>query len=234
MTKRVTLTQAWEGNADCLNCSLRSTALFGGLTRQDFEQMHQPVEQIELKPGEVLYKAGDAGRHMFTVRSGLLKLVQYLPDGTQRIVRLMRSTDVIGLEVLADKPYEHEAVVLRTTELCRYPMDTVEYFSKTNPVLHKDLLKQWQKMLSTADAWLTKLSTGSARRRMANLLLCLVEEGSSECFLFSREDIGSILSITIETASRTLSEFKRLSLIKEIRANHYNLDIEGLTRVAEA
>jgi len=234
VTKRVTLSQAWEGNADCLNCSLRSTALFGGLTKHDFEQMHDPVEQVHMKPGEVLYKVGDPGHHMFTVRSGLLKLVQYMPDGTQRIVRLMRSTDVLGLEVLVDKPYEHEAVVLRASELCRYPKETVHHFSKTNSVLHKDLLKQWQKELTAADDWLTKLSTGSAKKRMANLLLRLVEDGSTECFLFSREDIGSILSITIETASRTISEFKRSNLIKEIRSNHFDLDIEGLTKVVES
>ena len=234
MTKRVTLTQAWEGTADCLNCSLRSTALFGGLTKHDFEQMHDPVEQVELQPGEVLYKAGASGHHMFTVRSGLLKLVQYLPDGTQRIVRLMGATDVLGLEVLVDKPYEHEAIVLRASELCRYPKDTVDHFSKTNPVLRKDLLKQWQKELTTADEWLTKLSTGSAKKRMANLLLCLAEDDSNECFLFSREDIGSILSITIETASRILSEFKKLNLIKEIRSNHLELNIAGLTELIES
>jgi CRP-like cAMP-binding protein len=229
----VTLTQAWDGTADCLNCSLRSTALFGGLTKQDFEHMHEPVEQIAMKPGQVLYSEGDSGHHMFTVRSGLIKLVQYLPDGTQRIVRLMRSTDVLGLEVLVDRQYEHEAVVLRPSELCRYPQETVDYFSRTNPILHRDLMKQWQKELSTADAWLTELSTGSAKRRMANLLLRLVEPDSTECFLFSREDIGSILSITIETASRTISEFKRSNLIKEIRSNHFDLDIEGLTQLAE-
>lgn len=234
MTKRVTLTQAWEGNADCLNCSLRSTALFGGLTKQDFEQMHEPVEQVKMMPGQVLYKSGDAGHHMFTVRSGLVKLVQYLPDGTQRIVRLMRSTDVLGLEVLVGESYEHEAVVLRTSELCRYPKEAVAHFSKTNPVLHKDLLKQWQKELTAADAWLTELSTGSAKKRMANLLLRLAEDDSTECFLFSREDIGSILSITIETASRTISEFKRENLVKEIRSNHFDLDIEGLTNVVES
>lgn len=234
MTKRVTFSQAWEGSADCYNCSLRSTALFGGLTRQDFEEMHEPVEQITLKPGAVLYSAGDAGHHMFTVRSGLVKLVQYLPDGTQRIVRLMRSTDVLGLEVLVDKTYEHEAIMLRATELCRYPKEAVDQFSQNNPTLHRDLMKQWQKELSAADDWLTKLSTGTAKKRMANLLLRLVEHDSTECFLFSREDIGSILSITIETASRTLSEFKRSGLIKEIRSNHYDLDIEGLTKVVDS
>lgn len=232
MTRRVTLTQAWEGNTDCLNCAIRSSALFNGLTAQDFESIHEPVEQMTLEPGSILYKVGDTGHHLFTVRSGLLKLVQYLPDGSQRIVRLVRSTDVLGLEMMVSEQYEHEAIVLRATELCRYPKKEVSRLSRQNPVLHNDLMTRWQKALSEADVWITKLSTGSSRKRVANLLLLLIEvDGSSECFLLSREDIGSILSMTIETASRTISEFKRTGLMKEISHNHFELDIPALEAV---
>ena len=231
MKKRVTFNQAWDGETDCLNCSIRSSALFGGLTEQDFERIHDPVEQVTMYPGDVLYKVGDTGHHLFTIRSGLIKLVQYLPDGTQRIVRLVQSADVLGLEVLVNPQYEHEAVVLRKTELCRYPEEAVIRISQVNSILHKDLMARWHKALSDADAWLMQLSTGSAKKRMANLLLRLLEKGRTDCYLFSREDIGSILSITIETASRTISEFKRQNLMKEIRPNHFDLDIAGLKAI---
>ncbi len=232
MTKRITLTQAWEGHSNCLNCSIRNSVLFSGLTEKDFKSIHEPIEQLTLESGNVLYKVGDPGHHLFTIRSGLIKLVQYLPDGSQRIVRLVRSTDVLGLEMLVGQQYEHEAVILRDTELCRFPKEVVTRLSQKNPALHKDLMVRWQKALSEADAWITKLSTGSSRKRMANLLLRLIEEeGSTECHLLSREDIGSILSMTIETASRTISEFKRTGLIKEIKHNHFELDIPGLEAV---
>lgn len=232
MVKQVTSTQAWQGKADCINCSIRSSVLFSGLTEKDFASIHEQVEQLTLKPGNVLYKVGDSGHHLFTVRSGLLKLVQYLPDGTQRIVRLVRSTDVLGLEMMTGQLYNHEAVVLRTTELCRYPKEDVSRLSQQNPALLKDLMVRWQKNLSEADVWITKLSTGSAKKRMANLLLLLTcAEDSTDCFLLSREDMGSILNITIETTSRTLSEFKRTDLIKEIRHNHFELDKPALEAV---
>jgi len=232
LTKRVTSIQAWNGNADCFNCAIRSSALFSGLTEQDFDSIHEPIEQITLEPGNVLYKVGDSGHHLFTVRSGLLKLVQYLPDGTQRIVRLIRSADVLGLEVLVAQQYEHEVIALRTSELCRYPKEAVIRLSQNNPELHKDLMARWQKALSEADAWITQLSTGSSKKRMANLLLRLPEgEDSAKCFLLSREDFGSILSMTLETASRTISEFKRSGLIIEIRHNYFKLDIPALKAV---
>ena len=233
MPKRISVKKAWDGSqTDCIHCSLRSSVLFSGLTEQDFESIHEPVEQLTLEAGSVLYRVGDSGHHLFTIRDGLIKLVQYLPDGTQRIVRLVKSTDVLGLEMMVSNQYEHEAVVLHTTQLCRYPMELVTRLSQKNPVLHKDLMMRWQKALTDADAWLTRFSTGQAKKRMANLLLLLIDgKTSSNCYIFSREDIGSILSITIETSSRTISEFKRQGLMKEISHNYFKLNVSGLKSI---
>lgn len=215
-----------------MNCSVRNSALFSGLNEEDFQQLHQPIDQLALKSGDALYKMGDAGHHLFTIRSGLVKLVQYLPDGSQRIVRLACSSDVLGLEVMVSDHYEHEVVALSETELCRYPVEAVNSLSKRNPVLHKDLMTRWQKALTEADSWLTELSTGSAKKRMAYLLLRLQENGNDGiCVLFSRENMGSILSMTTETASRTISQFKRLGLMTDVSHNHFKLDVKGLEEV---
>lgn len=225
---------AWEGEADCVSCTLRNSVLFSGLDEKDFDDIHQPIDLYTLPPGSTLYRAGDAGDRMYTIRSGVLKLVQYLPDGTQRIVRLVKSTDVTGLEALLDQPYQHDAVVLQSTQACSLPVSVVKALSQTNPALHQELLNRWQRALTEADAWLTELSTGSAKQRVARLLLRLVrDEQSSECELFSREDMGAMLGITTETTSRTIAEFKRQSLLVETTPNHFLLDIRNLERLAE-
>lgn len=232
--KNVTLREAWTGEADCLNCSLRASVLFAGLEERDFERIHDPIDQFVLKPGTFLYHAGTAAEYMFTVRAGALKLVQYLPDGSQRIVRLARTTDVVGLEALLKEHYQHDAIVLQPTEVCRFPARVVRRLSQDNPNLHNELMARWQRALSEADAWLTELSTGSARQRVARLLLRLVRDReSSECNLFTREDMGAMLGITTETTSRAIAEFKRQSLLVEVSANRFLLDIPNLRRIAE-
>jgi len=224
---------AWEGHADCLSCTLRASVLFAGLEEKDFENIHQPIDLYTLPPGATLYRAGEQGDRLFTIRAGILKLVQYLPDGTQRIVRLLRATDVTGLEVLLGQKYQHDAVVLHATQACSLPVSVVRALSMTNPKLHNELLNRWQKALVEADAWLTELSTGSAKQRVARLLLRLVrDERSSQCTLFSREDMGAMLGITTETASRTIAEFKRQSLLVETVPNSFLLDIRNLERIA--
>ncbi len=234
MVKLVTLKEAWDGKADCKSCAIRESVLFAGLPEGVFEQIHDPIDQYTLPVGATLYHSGDEGERLYTVRSGILKLVQYLQDGSQRIVRLIRTTDVTGLECLLGDNYHHDAVVLQETEVCSLPVKVVENLSQENPTLHRELLNRWQRALNEADAWLTELSTGSSKQRVARLLLRLVEDSqSSECQLFAREDMGAMLGITTETASRTIAEFKRQSLLVESQTNHFLLDIPNLQRIAK-
>lgn len=229
MSIRIPFKEAWSGEADCRDCSLRASALFAGLKERDFEKIHHPINQFVMHHGQVLYHAGESGDRMFTVRSGLVKLVQFLPDGSQRIVRLVRQADVTGLEALIGKPYEHDAVVMQTTEVCCLPVATVKTLSDDNPELHVELLKRWQRALSEADLWLTELSTGPARERIARLLLRLAHEGERpECTLFGREDLGAMLGITTETASRTIAEFRRRGLLKDLGGNRFAIDTAQL------
>lgn len=235
MIAKVPFRDAWSGEADCLSCTLRESVLFAGVKEQDFELIHKPINQFVLEPGQSLYRSGDAGDRLFTVRTGVLKLVQFLPDGSQRIVRLVHSTDVVGLESLLDQRYQHDAVVLQRAEICCLPVETVRNLGASNPSLHHELLTRWQRALSEADAWLTELSTGSAKQRIARLLLRLTrDETTSECVLFGREDVGAMLGITTETASRTIAEFKRQSLLIETSYNRFVLDVPNLRRIADA
>ena len=233
MIKTVTKEEAWTGVANCKLCSLRDSVLFAGLEEDDFELIHKPIEQQPLQPGDYLYHAGNKADRLFTIRSGLVKLVQYLPDGNQRIVRLLRDTDVTGMEALLDEHYHHDAIVMQKTEVCVLPVEVVKRLSQENGALHHELMKRWQRALNDADLWITQLSTGSSRQRVARLLLKLVCDEDQKCELFNREDMGAVLGITTETASRIVAEFKRKSLLKEIKPNYYLADTERLLEVAE-
>jgi CRP-like cAMP-binding protein len=232
--KRVGLSEAWTGKADCRNCVIRNSVLFAGLEESDFEQFHRPIDQRVYPVGATIYSSGDRALSLFTIRSGLVKLTQFLPDGTQRIVRLMRSTDLIGLEALIEPDYPHTATALQETEICRLPVEVVRRLSQTNAQLFHELMARWHRALSDADRWITEFSTGSARNRVVRLLLWLSERDASEsCDLFSREDLGAVLGLTTETASRTMAELKRKGYISEPRLNHFLCDVPNLRRLLD-
>jgi CRP-like cAMP-binding protein len=221
--------------ADCRLCAVRNSVLFAGLREGDFDLIHKPIEFVQLDPHDYLYHAGAKADSIYTIREGLIKLVQYLPDGTQRIVRLLRNSDVTGLESLLGQPYQHEAIALQPAQLCRIPIDVVHRIAQENPTVHRELLERWQRALNEADAWLTQLSTGTARSRVARLLRRLVEisEPDGQCRLVSREDMGAMLGITPETASRTIADFKRQGILREIGPNLMECDTRTLSQLAD-
>ncbi len=229
--RRSQIEAAWKGTAQCQDCGIRDLVLFADLTEPDFNLIHLPIDELRYDAGAVLYRTGDDGRALFTIRSGLVKLVQYLPDGSQRIVRLLRAGATAGLEVTLGQAYEHTAIALQPVLVCRIPREIVDKLSRETPRLHSQLVRRWHDALRQADDWLTELSTGSAKQRMARLLLNLAQpDGTVQ--LFSREDLGSMMGITTEHASRTVAEFKRSGLIAELGPNRYRCDREAIEDVA--
>jgi len=224
---------AWLGPAECRNCGIRHLALFADLNEQDFRLIHMPLDELWYEPGATLYGADEKGAALFTVRQGMVKLLQLLPDGTQRIVRLLNRGAIVGLEALVRPTYEHTAIAVQSVAVCRIPTEVVQKLSRDTPRLHHRLMEQWHRSLRQADEFLTELSTGSAKRRLARLLLQLTAEDPGKPLrLFTREDLGAMLGVTLETASRTVSDFKRLGLIREQSHNVVLCDRERLSQVA--
>lgn len=229
--KKGQIDAAWKGTAQCDRCGIRDLVLFADLTEPDFNLIHLPIDEVELDAGSTVYAAADDGDAVYTLRSGLIKLVQYLPDGTQRIVRLIRPGATFGLEASVAKPYEHTALVLQRALICRIPRQVIERLSKETPRLHSQLMLRLHAALKQADDWLTELSTGKAPQRLARFLLQMIEPDGTVT-MFSREDLGAMLGITTEHASRTVAEFKRNHVIDEIAPNRYRCYREELECIA--
>ena len=230
----IPLKKILQGEADCSRCAFRDSVLFAGLEEKDFEKIHAPIGIFLLPAGATLYRMGVEGQHIHTIRHGLVKLVQYSPEGGRRIVRLLRSTDVAGIETVLGYRYQHDAIMLQSTEVCRIPVELIQRLERDNPMLYRELLSRWQRALTEADTWLTELSTGTSRQRVARLLLKLARDHERhECELFVRDDIGAMLGLTMETASRSIAEFKRLRLLEESGPNRYICDIPALEQIAE-
>ena len=222
------------GETKCRYCTTRNLALFAGLDEGDLRRVHQPIKEVALAQQDALYRMNERGSALFTLRSGVMKLMQYLPDGSQRIVRLLRDSDALGLETLVGQPYQHDAIALTDCMICVIPVEVVDLLGREQPRLYRELMTRWQQALSEADVWLTEFTTGTARQRVARLLLRLAcPEGGNHLPLFGREDIGAMVGLTTETVSRTIAELRRQGLLRDRGANIHECNREMLRRIAD-
>jgi CRP-like cAMP-binding protein len=225
---------AWHSASRCEQCAIRNLVLFADLTKDDFDLIHHPIHELNFATGETLYNQGDKPEAIYTVRSGLVKLISYLSDGSFRIVRILRQGDVVGLEALDDKHYLHHAIVLETASFCRLPVSEIKALNDNSPHLFKQLTARWQRVISDADTWLSKLTSGFAKQRVAHLLIYLSQDcQATQCYLPGREDMGALLAITTETASRVIAEFKREGFIKLVSPHKAMIDRDALNTVIQ-
>ncbi|WP_088283158.1 Crp/Fnr family transcriptional regulator [Ideonella sp. A 288] len=214
----------------CMDCGVRRFALFGVLDAEELQHIHYHIADITLEPGQPLYMASDHGTAAYTVREGVVRLERSSERGERRIVRLAGRSSLVGLEAMLGQTYAADAVACTTVRACRLPRMLVDELAREQPGLLRDLMKRWQGALDEADEWLTELSAGSARWRMLRLLLKLTEydEPDGRIWLPTRQEMGAMLGMTIETASRLVSALKREGVIDTPDVRHARIDMPAL------
>ena len=224
---------AWRGTADCRNCGIRDMVLFADLREEDFNLIHAPIDDLEFGANQPVVRMGETATSLYTLRAGLIKLVRNTVDGRQRIVRVLRSGDVVGLEALMGPTYDSDAIALTPIKVCRLPLQVIQRLNRETPRMHQHLLEKWHRSLKEADDWLADLNFGNARQRVAGLILKMRSAGdASVVSLFSREDMGAMLDLKLETVSRTLNAFVREGLIEpldKIGRVYRVIDVGGLS-----
>ncbi|MDI1246274.1 MAG: Crp/Fnr family transcriptional regulator [Rhodoferax sp.] len=208
---------AWRGTSNCRQCGIRDMVLFADLNEHDFARIHAPIDDLEYAQGDALYAEASPAQGIYTLRSGMVKLVRSTLDGRPRIVRVLRAGDVVGLEALADGRYDCDAIALTPVAVCRIPLNVIHKLAGNSPRLHTQLMHKWQRALKDADDWLADMNFGTARQRVANLVLKMRSPSNHDMsFLFSREDMGAMLDLKLETVSREISRLVREGVIEQL------------------
>ena len=173
------------------------------------------------------------------IRSGLVKLLSYLPNGRARIVRLHASNHWIGLEGLLGQPYEHTAIAVDDVEVEQVAIHNLQRLHRNDPMMLSQLLCQWHGALVHADRWISDFSTGGIKPRVARLLEFLAEleygKPLERVELLTVCEMAEILGVTQESVSRILATFKRhdiLSKQSDPSREIYRLDVARLQQEA--
>jgi len=214
----------------CAACEVRSAALFGVLDEAGLDRIHTHIAGLTLEPDTPVYGRGAAGPAVYTLRSGMVRFERTTARGDRRIVRLAGRGDLIGQEALLRRPYADEAVTCTPVQLCRIPITLIDELGQASGALPRELMQRWQTALDAAEAWVAELSAGLARRRVLRLLLRLAEHAdeAGTIWLPRREEIGAMLDMTVETASRLVSRLRREGVLEPAGLRGARLNMPAL------
>ena len=208
----------WLGRADCKHCGIRHMMMFSGLKDSDFSHILEPIDNFRYAEKAMLYSQGAQDDKVYSIRSGLVKLIQTEPDGAIRIVRLLGPGALIGIEALLNKAYRHTVIALQELNVCRIHTVTLKQLEADKPWLNEKVMAHWEQNLTFADRWISELSSGTMRSRVLRLFDFLMElqgDESNTVRFFGYEDMAMMIGTSRETFSRIIGDLKDEGLLSK-------------------
>jgi CRP/FNR family transcriptional regulator len=225
----------WQFDSICEHCALCNNTFLTELPRSERDRIFLSIELLKFSPGTVIYHEGNSDNYIYAIRSGLIKQIQYMPNGSYRILRLSRPNDTIGLERFSGDVYEHTAITINHVEACRIPIAVLDQINHDNPWMYEKFMKQWRHESQEADKWITEFSTGTIQTRVVRLILFLSDMQKNakiaQVELLNREDMAAIIGTTVESTSRVIGRLKREALLRPMQKGSrevYDFEISAL------
>jgi CRP/FNR family nitrogen fixation transcriptional regulator len=182
-----------------------------------------------------IYAEGDEARLFYKVVSGVVRTCRFLNDGRRQIEAFHVAGDVFGLDVAAARRLSAEAVSDCT--LIGYRRHGLETLAAADTALAGQLLSYALRCVERAQDHAMLLGRSSAAQKVAIFLLEMADRmpiGETIDLAMTRQDIADYLGLTIETVSRTLSQFERDALIARPSARRIRLNNRAALRALGA
>lgn len=169
---------------------------------------------VHVAEGREIFAEGADTDTFYRVVSGVVRVCKFLSDGRRQIEAFHVAGEIFGFELGAERVLSAEAVSDCT--LVSYRRHGVEQIAQRNETLSHQLLQF--AMHNLAQAQDHSLLLG--RRGAAEKVACFILGWSKRCadkdgvhLAMSRQDMADYLGLTIETVSRSLSQFERDGVI---------------------
>lgn len=169
-----------------------------------------------LRKGERLFDEGDEAEFFYQVVSGAIRSYKLLSDGRRQIDAFHLRGDIFGLEAGREHRFSAEAV--GDVQVVAYRRSRLSAIVEEDAVFRDRIMTATLRNLQRAQDHMLLLGRKTAQEKLATFLLDMAERLSDDDAHFDlpmqRSDIADHLGLTIETVSRTLTQFTRSGLIR--------------------
>lgn len=207
----------------CDACVVRNRSICAALDSVEVEALNAIGRRRTLEPGESLIWEDSESVLVANVVEGVLKLSTGTEDGREQIVGVVYPSDFIGRPFGATTP--HSVTAMTEAKVCVFSRTDFDGFASRHPALEHKLLQRTLTELDRTRRWMLLLGRKNAEERVATFLLdmserlvdpgCDTPDQPLDCFdlPFSRQQVGDILGLTIETVSRQFTKLKRDGIV---------------------
>jgi len=169
---------------------------------------------VQIAEGREVFAEGSTTDVFYKIISGVVRVCKFLNDGRRQIAAFHVAGDVFGIDLGAGRELSAEAVSDCT--LVVYRRRSVELMASKDETVSRQMFQfAIQNMSQAVNHSLLVARRGAAEKVAAFLLDWQARSGDENTIhlAMTRQEIADYLGLTIETVSRSLSQFERDGLI---------------------
>jgi CRP/FNR family transcriptional regulator, nitrogen oxide reductase regulator len=218
---------------------VHSFPLFADIPIEACREIVAQAQTKEFLRRETIYQEGDSIRRTILLISGCVKITQLGENGSEVILRLNGSGDVIGkIDIQKHARHCSKAQTLRASTVLIWDASVFEALSVRYPALRKNTMRSLSSQLEELEQRFREISTEKVASRLSREIVRLLAQvgrvvnGTVEIAL-SREELAQLTGTTLFTVSRLLSDWDQRGIVSTRREAVSVNDLVALQQLAE-
>lgn len=198
--------------------------IFSNLNKEEMREITSLIGHKEFKKGELIYMAGQNGGSLYVINSGKIKITRISSSGKEQVIRILEAGEFMGeLSIFKSSPLMDNAEALTETIMCIIDEKDLKDILKKYPLISFKIMEELSERLERAESLIQNINLSSVEKRLADILLELVDKDGKIDLKMSKKDLASQIGMSSETLSRKLSAFQELGIIKLIGQRKINI-----------
>ncbi len=200
---------------------------------EELRKLSNNREKRSYKKKTEIFRENNFPFYLFYIESGNIKTFKTNDDGKELIVGLYGPGDYFGyVNLMNEEPYTESAAAIQDAEVSLIPKDDFFNLLHKNRQVSQKFISILSQNIKENEEQLLKLAYNSVRKRVSEALVKFFDQADQTDLKaglkISREDISNVAGTSLETAIRTISDFKDEKLIEINQGKIKMLNMEKL------
>ena len=212
--------------------------LFADISQTECREIVSRARERQLRRHQKIFLAGDLARKLILLTHGNIKITQLGQNGSEVILRLVWSGDLVSDEGLSlQSKHRSAAEVLDDAAVLVWDTSVFEALADRFPLLRRNLQNIVSRRLEELEERYREVSTAKVAARLSHELVRLAikaghRTNTASKIHLSREELAQLTGTTLFTVSRLLSEWVYLGLVRVRRETVSVKNMEALKELA--
>lgn len=191
---------------------LKTVPIFSELSEARLEKLFSKFRKTKVKRNTMVIQQGEAGRELFILAEGKIKIFLSYPDGREVTLTTLQPRDHFGeLSLLDNLPRSASARTLETSLLYTLDKDSFNEFLDENPEAIAAILAAMSRMVRRLTDQVHSLSFQDVRGRVARKIF---EMAQSEMTAVTHQELADMVGAARETVTRAINFFEEKKIIQ--------------------